>query len=168
MASFSDTLPEHFQHYIGLVEDNNLLRAFENQTPKDNAFFQSIDEEKSNYKYAPGKWTIKEVLQHCIDSERIFVYRALAIARGEKSALPGFDAAPYIENAHANDRKWADLVEEYKNARQSTIDFVKSLNEADLKKEGHTAEYDIKVGEMLFVTIGHNMHHINILKEKYL
>lgn len=168
MKPDTSDLADHFKHYINLVEEEDIIQALAGQGTRDIDFFQSISEEQSDYQYAPGKWTIKEVLQHIIDSERIFAYRALAIARMEKGVLAGFDEAWYAQHAHPNERKWSDMVKEYRVARDSTIEMAKSFHESDMPKSGPVSTYSISVAQMLFVTVGHVIHHNNIIREKYL
>jgi hypothetical protein len=100
------------------------------------SFLHTIDEVKSQYRYAEGKWTIKELLQHIIDSERIFAYRALAIARGDQQPLPGFDEEIYAANSGANNRKWQDLVDEFFTVRITTMQLFHSFSKAALEAKG--------------------------------
>lgn len=160
--------PAYFKTYINLVPESNIKTAILVQTPKANQFFQSISEEQSLYRYSEDKWTIKEILQHVIDTERIFCYRALAIARGEKNILPGFDESSYGMNAHANDRTWKDLTDEFTAVRISTEYLVKSFNEDDFVKSGSVSDYRISLLAILYTIVGHVAHHINIIKERYL
>src|SRR5437773_2272134 len=105
--------PEYFGNYINQVAEDDLKQAFTNQLPAVKKFLESVNEEKSMYSYAPGKWTLKEMWQHIIDAERIFVYRALCIARKETASLPSFDENSYAENSGANERSWRSLREEF-------------------------------------------------------
>ena len=162
-----NSYPEYFNQYISLVKGDNILSAIAIQSPEDIRFFQSISEEQSTFRYAPDKWTIKEVLQHVIDAERIFTYRALAIARTEQQTLPGFDEALYAQNAHANDQTWLSIVQEFKAVRNSTIELVRSLNDNDLTRVGSVSNYKISVLAMLFMTVGHVMHHTHVISDRY-
>lgn len=168
MKPDTTSLPRHFQYYIRLVNEDNIISAFEKENTDNLNFFESISEEESNFSYAEGKWTIKEVLQHVMDSERIFCYRALAIARLEPNVLPGFDENLYAKNSHAELRSWENLVAEFKTLRSSTLAFVKSLNSDDYPKLGRVSDYSISVLGILFTIVGHGVHHINIIKERYL
>lgn len=161
------TYPAYFNNYIKLVNGDNIVSIIETQTPKSIKFYQSLTEEQSTYRYADGKWTIKGILQHVIDAERIFTYRALAIARGEKSPLASFDEGLYARNSRANDRSWKSLVEEFTAMRASTIAFIKSVSEKDYDTFGQVNEYKIAVLAMLFVIAGHELHHIQIIRERY-
>lgn len=158
----------HFHDYIKLVEEDNITTALKNQTPAAQKFFNSITEEKSLYKYAEEKWTIKEALQHIIDAERVFTYRALAFARKDQNHLPSFDENSYAANSHANSRSWKDLIEEYLAVRKSTEMLFNSFTEEDLKSTGIASNNEISVMALGFTIAGHTAHHINILKERYL
>src|SRR4051812_19836034 len=108
------TFPVYFSRYIDLVKENNLRDAFKIQQRLVNNFFDTIPEDKADFAYDEGKWTLKELLQHIIDTERIFNYRSLAFARGETASLPGFDENTYAANSNANARSWKELVDELK------------------------------------------------------
>lgn len=162
------TYPAYFNAYIKLVEGDDINLILARDTAQSTKFFENISEEQSHYKYDDEKWTVKEVLQHVNDTERIFCYRALAIARGESNALPGFDENAYGKNTHANTRKWADLVEEFKSIRTATSTLIKSFSGTDWKKSGAVSDYQINVAAICFTIAGHVLHHINIIKERYL
>ena len=108
------------------------------------------------------------MLQHIIDTERIFTYRALAFARKEISALPNMDENNYAENSHANNRKWKDLIEEFEAVRHATIYLYESFSEDQLELTGKTVSYEMSVKAVGYIIAGHSAHHINILKERYL
>ncbi len=160
--------PEYFGRYINLVDEEDLADAFKNQLPKIQAFLQSISEEKASYAYAPGKWTLKELLQHTIDTERVFQYRAMCIARKETASLPSFDENLYAQNSNANARSWKSLSEEFMNARRSTEDLFNSFSEQMLQQKSIAGEKNISVLSLGFIIAGHVTHHIKIVKEKYL
>ncbi len=160
--------PEYFGKYINLVPEDDLHQAFKNQLPIIEKFLQSVDEEKSDYAYAPGKWTLKELLQHTTDTERIFNYRALCIARKETASLPGFDENLYAENSNANTRTWQNLSNEFLNVRRSTEDLFKNFSETMLHQKGMSGNNSVSVLSLGFITVGHVAHHINVAKEKYL
>ena len=160
--------PEYFGRYISLVDEDDLGEAFKNQFQKIETFLRSIDEEKSNYAYAPGKWTLKELLQHIIDGERIFDYRALCFSRNEASSLPSFDENLYAENSNANTRSWVSLSNEFINVRRSTEDLFKSFSDAMLQQKGIANNNSTSVLSIGFIILGHVTHHITVVKEKYL
>jgi hypothetical protein len=160
--------PEYFGKYINQVTEEDLTEAFKNQFPKIDIFLRSIDEEKANYAYAPGKWTLKELLQHIIDGERIFNYRALCFARKETTSLPSFDENIYADNSNANARSWKSLSNELINVRRSTEDLFKSFTEEMLQQIGTANNNNISVRSLGFIIIGHVTHHIKIVEERYL
>lgn len=159
---------DHFAHYVNMVEGDDFLSSLKNQTRDLEKLLNSITEEKSKFKYGENKWTIKEVLLHLSDAERIFTYRALALARGEKNPLPGFDENSYANNSHANDREWSDLVIEFITARKSTESLLNSFTDQDLNQKGTASNSPVSVLALCYVIIGHANHHINILHERYM
>jgi len=160
--------PGHFKRYIDLVPETESLSAILNQGLEIMSFLSAISEEKSMYAYAEGKWTIKELLQHIIDAERIFTYRALCIARGEKENLPGFEENDYAANSFANNRRWDSLVKEFLTVRQSTELLFKSFTEEMLDSLGTSNNKTIDVSSIGFIIAGHYYHHKKILLERYL
>jgi hypothetical protein len=129
--------------------------------------WNAIPTEKINFAYAPDKWTIKQMLQHVIDTERIFAYRALVIARREPAALLGFDENEYAKNATANHRNWKEMIAEWKIVRQSTNNLFGSFTEEDLKQKGTASNLPISVNALGFIIFGHALHHLHVLKERY-
>lgn len=164
----ANTYPEFYSNYINLVVEEDLIEALAAQTAQVDFFFIEIEEEKSCLNYAPGKWTLKELLQHIIDTERIFMYRALCIARKEKQSLPGFDENEYAQNAHANERAWKDLCDEYIYLRKSCLHLFKSFTPDMLLNSGQSNEKPITVLALGYALVGHLQHHINIINERYL
>ena len=158
----------YFDNYTSLVSEKNVINAFTNQEKVLNDFLDSVSEEKSTYAYAEGKWTLKEMLQHMIDSERIFSYRALAIARKDTATLPGFDENLYADNSNANRRTWAELVNEIKIVRNSNSILFESFTEEMLQNTGNFSSSNGSANTLGFIIIGHVYHHIKIAKERYL
>lgn len=159
--------PEYFANYINQVSEDDLLEAFENQMPELEKFMSTIDEEKANYAYAPGKWTLKELLQHLVDGERIFSYRALCFARKDAANLPSFDENMYALNCNANARSWQSLQQEFINLRRSTLDLFKSFNEEMMQQKGTASGRQCSVLSIGFTTIGHTTHHMKIARDRY-
>lgn len=148
----------------GLSIENALKHSFE-------AFFNyfsALSETQSLYSYAPEKWTLKEVLVHCIDTERIMCYRALRFARNDRTELPGFEQDDYVPQSFANSKKLIDLLEEYESLRQSTIHLFNSFNDEVLARTGVANGNIMSVRALGFVISGHEMHHLNVCKERYL
>ncbi len=162
------TFPPYFKNYIDLVTEDNLRDALKNQQKEINDFFISIPEAKSNDPYAPGKWTLKELLQHIIDTERILNYRALAFARKDINSLPGFDENEYAANSHANGRKWKDLCDELIAVRISTEILFNSFSDEVYHSSGLANNKPVTVLALGFVIAGHFNHHKKIVEERYL
>jgi len=160
--------PEYFGRYISQVSEDDLIEAFENQYAELPGFLRSVSEEKSMHAYTEGKWTLKELLQHITDAERIFNYRALCIARKETASLPSFDENEYAANSYANGREWHSLVDEFLNLRKSTEDLYSSFNAEMLWQKGLSGGNPISVLSLGFITIGHFAHHKKIIEERYL
>lgn len=152
--------------YIKLVEDD-VLEVLERQAAEFPDFVNSLIE-KADYSYAPGKWTIKQVIGHIIDTERILVYRLTCFARGEKAPLPGFEEDDYVKNAHFQDRSLLSLSEEFALLRKSNVFLFQSLKEEELNQMGNASNRDISVRAILFVVAGHVKHHVQVIKDRYL
>jgi hypothetical protein len=162
------TFPPYFANYIDKVVEDNVADAFHNQQVVVNTFFDGIGEDKTNEPYAPGKWTLKELLQHIIDAERIFAYRSLCIARKEMNSLPGFDENDYVANSQANSRSWISLVDEFKLVRRCTEMLFDSFNQEMIDQSGFSNNSRVTVNALGFITVGHLAHHIGVIKERYL
>jgi uncharacterized damage-inducible protein DinB len=128
----------------------------------------SIPKERLEYRYAPGKWTIKEILLHVIDDERIYAYRALRFARGDTTPLPGFDQEPYAVASRANERTVDDLAEEFLAVRQSTLSLFNNFPEDAFMRGGSANNHYVSVRALLYHLAGHELHHVHIIKERYL
>lgn len=165
--NFTD-YPEYFGRYISQVAEDDLGTAFRNQQPVIQQFLHSISEKESVSVYAPGKWSIKRLLQHVIDAERIFNYRALCIARGETVSLPSFDENRYADNSDGDARSWESLASEFLHLRVSTEDLYNSFTPQMLNTKGKASDKDITVLSLGFITVGHVIHHKKVIEEKYL
>jgi hypothetical protein len=162
------TYNTYFKRYVDQVHEEDLVAAFQNQSAGIETFLKGISEEKSNYAYAEGKWTIKELLQHMIDTERIFNYRALCVARREQQNLPGFEEDDYAANSYANKRTWEGLVKEFLSLRHSTQIMYETFNAAVLDSAGTSNNNPVTVASLGFTTVGHYYHHKKVLEERYL
>ena len=158
----------YYFKYIDLITSDDIVAAMEQQTSEMLQFLSGISEEQSLHSYAPGKWTIRELLNHVNDGERIFAGRALWFARGFNDPLPGFEQDIAVENAHANNTSWADLVEEFKTVRLSTLSFFKSLPDEAWDRAGVASDNPVSVRAIAYIIAGHVTHHIGVLREKYL
>lgn len=158
----------YYQPYIDKVEEMDLLPQLTRSKEQAMAIFDTIQEEKAKQRYAPDKWTIKELLGHLIDSERVFAYRAMSIARGEKQSLPGYDENAYVAAAAFNQRTWESLIEEYSAVRKSTCLLFAGMPEELAQQRGIANGKEVSVRALAAMIIGHEKHHLNILQERYL
>lgn len=158
----------YYSRYIELASNENIVEGLKYNLNSLVEFYLSIREDKHNYAYAAGKWTIKDVLLHCIDVERIFTYRALRIARNDKTALAGFDQDDYVLNGNSDHRSLDSLITEYKASRCSTITLFESLDANALSIVGEASGSPISVRALGYIITGHENHHVNIIKERYL
>ncbi len=162
------TFPVYFSNYINKVPEENVADAFAKQHAVVQDFFKTIPADKEDFAYAPGKWTLKEMLQHIVDTERIFAYRALCVARKETQSLPGFDENEYAKNSYGNRRNWQSLIQELIAVRQTTEILFNSFSEETLHQSGLSNNNPVTVNALGFITVGHIYHHIDIIKERYL
>ncbi len=158
---------EYFEYYIGLVKEDSILLALKENYKNVLAVLASIPEEKANFIYAENKWTIKQVINHIIDTERIFCYRALRFSRGDNQMLLPYDENLYAKNAVLNNSTLALLTEEFDVVRKSTLLFYKQLTEKELSLGGQLQAGKTTVLALGFTICGHAEHHLKILKERY-
>lgn len=158
----------YYKTYIDKVGDSDLLPTLEKQLKNFPNFMASIPEDKLQYAYGPGKWTVLEALQHIIDTERIFQYRALRFSRNDKTPLPGFDQDDFVPESNANNKSIASMIEEYKAVRSSTISLFAACDDAVLKRVGTASDSPMSVAAIGFITCGHQRHHRDIIRERYL
>ncbi len=155
-------------NYIKLVSEPNILKGLIIQKEEMIHFFKSIPVFKHEFQYAENKWTIKDILLHLIDAERIFAYRALRIARNDSTHLPGFEENDYVNCVNANEREFESLLEEFETIRNATIVLFKNLSENDLQKLGTASNASVSVRGIGYCILGHELHHKNIIIERYL
>lgn len=158
--------PEWGQNYISQVE-GDVLEILNEQAEGFPTLIKNLIE-KGDYAYAPGKWTIKELVGHMIDTERILVFRLLCFARGEKASLPGFEEDDYVANAHFKDSNLFRMAEEFSLMRKSHMYLVNSLNDEELDRIGLANGKEMSVRAIVYVLAGHVIHHTKIIKERYL
>lgn len=159
-SSFSET-------YVSLVETRDVRVMLKDSLKSMDFLLQSIPFEKADYAYADGKWTVKEVLQHCIDTEKVFAYRAMCIARGEKQPLPGFDQNEYAAHVDTSNRSLESLKEEMLLSRKLSVILFEHLRDEDLVKKGIASNHPVTVLAYGYIIIGHWRHHEILFKEKY-
>jgi hypothetical protein len=162
------TVPAYFQKYAELVKDMDLIDALRHAQEQVQQILSDIPEDKGMYRYAEDKWTIKEVLNHLMDVERVFAYRALRFARNDQTPLSPFEENDYALQANADARSIADLKEEMRRLRDTTIDLFASFTPEMLWREGIASNKKISVLNLGYITAGHDLHHLNILRERYL
>jgi uncharacterized damage-inducible protein DinB len=161
-------VPEYYHQYINLAIADNLKTAFEKHQTELVSFLKDIPKKKWNYRYAEGKWSVKEVVQHIIDAERVFVYRALCFARKDQTPLPSFDENIFAANSKADKRSKKDLIKELKTLQQSSAQLFNSLDEEQLEQPGVASGKPTYVKGIAYIVLGHALHHKKILEEKYL
>lgn len=158
----------YYQNYISQVLESDIRGAYAAQSDDLREIFQGTPDTRGSFAYAEGKWTIKEVLSHLIDGERIFAYRILRISRGDLTPIEGFDQDVYIENSNANNRSFADMLDEFELCRKANVIMLNNLDKAALERMGTASGLPVSARALANISIGHVRHHVNILKERYL
>ena len=161
-------IPPAFQKYVRWVKDYNVLSLLKKDYKNSLKFFENLPGDKHEYYYAPGKWSIKEIIQHLTDVERVFVYRALRFSRMDPTDLPGFDESYYLEAVSLDDVTFDNVLNEWKALRESTIFFYQNLNPKFLDRIGRASGYEFSVKSIGYILVGHVQHHIEIIKQRYL
>lgn len=168
----STLLPQEYDeitaYYLGLVPEGELIDLMKKHREFCTEFFKNIPEDKWAYRYAPDKWTIQEVLQHMIDVERIFAYRALRFARNDQTSLPGFEVNDYVPPSKAHQRSPEDMIQEYYFLKGANILLFKGFDSEMLLRQGTASGFEISVRAIGFKLIGHEIHHMKIIVERYL
>lgn len=154
--------------YIAKVPDGDLLRTLEQQDEDTMALLSAVPESQGDFAYAPGKWTLKDVIGHVADAERVFSYRALRIARGDQTPLPGFDENAWVPNAGCAARTLADLLGELRAVRAGTLALLRHLPPQATTRRGTASNAGISVRALAWIIAGHERHHLGIIRERYL
>jgi DinB superfamily len=162
-----DEYNSYFDRYISLIPGNDVVATLASQWPKTVALFSSRSEQDGDLRYAPGKWTVKETLGHISDSERILSYRALRFARGDTTPIEGFEQDDYVRGGPVSDLKLADLVEEFQTVRAATLALFRHLRPGDWTRSGIANSNPITVRALAYAIAGHEVHHRNIVEERY-
>jgi hypothetical protein len=157
-----------YQTYVMALGNVGLIEELKIGKSNFLSLFEKISEEKLDFAYEEGKWTLAEAIVHTIDTERIFQYRALCIARNDKTPFPGFDQDAYVPYSNASNRTKKDLIEEYKAVRDSTISLFNSFDDESIKRIGTASGSKMSVRALGFIISGHQAHHIRIIEERYL
>jgi len=158
----------YYKTYIDKLGESELVQTLERQLKNFPNFMASIPEEKLKFAYAPEKWTILESLQHIIDTERVFQYRAFRFSRNDQTPLPGFDQDDFVPESYANDKSIEAIIEEYTSVRASTISLFSTLDDALLKRVGTASNSPMSVAAVGFIICGHQRHHRDLIRERYL
>jgi hypothetical protein len=164
----ADEYAPYYGRYIDLVPDGDLLKLLSEQINNTVAVLRGISEKQSLTRYAPGKWSIKEVIGHVIDTERIMCYRALRIGRADTTPLPGFEQDDYVRAANFDALTFADLVSELQIVRNASVALFRSLDENAIGRRGTANNFSVTVRGLAYIIAGHERHHLNILQSKYL
>ena len=163
-----NTLPKFYTHYVNQVKDLDMLDGLEQSGKQMISIINNISEEMGEYRYEKGKWSIKELICHVMDAERIFAYRALRFARKDSTELPGFEENDYAPQANAHARTLKQLVVEVENLRRSTLDLFASFTPEMLQRKGSANKNVVSVVNIGYIISGHESHHRNVLNERYL
>ena len=163
----ADEYLAYYERYIALVPDGNLVETLADQHRDTTRLLGAVDDKRGLYAYAAGKWTIKEVIGHLSDGERVFAYRALRFARGDGQPLAGFDENVYAPAGRFNERPMSDLVDEFKAIRASTVHLFRYLTDEEMARRGIANGNPISVRALGFVIAGHERHHVKLLRERY-
>ncbi|WP_332026255.1 DinB family protein [Kaistella sp.] len=159
---------KYIQRYLDLIPSENWLEEMKKSGEKTVSLYSFLAEEQSNFAYAEGKWTLKELLQHLIDAERIFAYRALRFARNDQTELAGWDEETYAKYYFSSERSLQSLTDEFETVRKSSCLLFENFNEIQLSKTGVANGNEISVETIGKLIVGHNIHHLNIIEERYL
>jgi uncharacterized damage-inducible protein DinB len=155
-----------FPYYLDFVKNEDYLKSFTSETTF--AFLKSISEEKSLYRYAPDKWNIKQIVGHITDHERIKIFRAFLMSRKESILLWGYNQNFLVENSRFNELTLQHLITDFTNVRKASISFVEALSESQLKIKGFAGKHEVTLEDFIKSIIGHEIHHINVIKERYI
>jgi hypothetical protein len=158
----------YYFRYIDLARTDDIVSYLDQQMKETMPLWEGISDEQSTHRYAPEKWTIRELLNHVNDGERIFLGRALWFARGFTDPLPSFDQEIAVAGAKANETAWTDLVDEFRNVRLGTLSFFRNLPKDAWSRTGVASDNPFSVNAIAYIIGGHVAHHVNVLKERYL
>ena len=163
----SDEYAPYYETYISKVPNQDLLQLLKDQIEVTCALLTNVPESGAEAAYAPGKWTIKEVAGHIVDTERIMAYRLLRVARGDTTPLPGFEQDDYVRGASFQSRTLASLIEEFRLARASTLALLQGLDGTTLTRRGVADGKTVSARALAYIIAGHERHHVGILRQKY-
>ncbi len=159
---------EYYSTYIDKVPDGDIVDMLRRQTTEVVGFLRSIPEDKLDHAYAPGKWTIRQLVGHLADGERVFQYRAFRFSRADSTPVPGFDENLYVENAPFPNVSMPDLIAEFEDLRRASIHLFGNMTEDAMSRRGSANGDEISVRAIAFILVGHVTHHVDVLRSKYL
>jgi len=157
----------YYERYISLVSGSDILGTLDAQRRQTMLLLSGRDEDEGDFRYAPDKWSAKEVLGHVCDTERIFAYRALRISRGDRTPIEGFEQDDYVRNGPFGQRPLAEVIDDYIAVRRATLTLLRNLDEAAWRRRGIANKNEVTVRALAYVIAGHELHHRRILEEKY-
>ena len=157
----------YYGRYISLVQTEDIVSYLQTQQHDLHAKLATINEPQSDFRYASGKWSVKEVLGHVNDSERVFGYRALRISRNDKTAMEGFEQDDYVRDGPFHHLRWSDLVEEFQTVRAATLTLFRSLNDEESRRRGVANKAEISARALAWIIAGHAFHHAQVLRDSY-
>src|SRR5215468_7791833 len=158
----------YFEKYVSLVPEGEIVATLGKQIESTLSLIRGLSEDQGDLRYAPGKWSVKEVIGHLIDTERIFAYRAMRFARNDATPLPGFDENLFVSNAGFSSRSLADLADEFEYTRKSNVYLFKSLDDDASLRRGVSNNNELSVRAIAYIIAGHELHHAGILRSRYL
>ena len=158
----------YYEKYVSKVPDADLIETLERQGAETLALLRALPEERGGHRYEPGKWSVKQVVGHMSDGERLFSYRALAIARGDRAPLPGMEQEEWMAGVDFDARTLADLLDEFEAVRASTLHLLRHLSPEAWARRGIASDNEVTVRALAYIIAGHEAHHVGVLKERYL
>jgi len=158
---------DFYAGYVDAVPEGDIRETLAAASREMEAFYAAIPESKGGFAYAPGKWTVREVLGHVADSERVFTYRALRFGRGDRTPLPGFDQEILVPHSNVAVRPWSELLDDLFTIRRCTLNLFRSFREEDWERRGEASGVEVSVRALAFVVTGHELHHRRVLRERY-
>lgn len=164
----ADEFAPYYGKYIDLVPGNDVMAALDRQSRSSRAALGTIDDARGTHRYAPGKWSINEVVGHLIDAERIFAYRALRIARADETPLASFEQDDYVRNANSDATSLSALADEFALVRQANLAMFRQFREAEWKRRGTASGKTVSVRALGYIIAGHELHHLSLLQSRYL
>lgn len=163
-----DQIPKYYIPYIKIVQEESIIQGLKNGLTSFMELLESLKYDHWNHSYDAGKWTVKEVIQHIIDTERIFNFRALSFARGETKELPGFDQDMYTKNSQCDAKPVELIIDEFNTLRRSTISLYSTFDEHSLAMTGVANGFEVSINLIGWITVGHQLHHQQVIRERYL